>query len=503
MFDDDLASALRVQRAVLRGLRAISALYGLDAGLEDDASHMRASIAFAGGVALAGRAVGADGAFGYELVLGAGDDRGVAVVSGAGRVSVSSPGSAWLNGVMVQVADALRDVAEGPMAVGVLFARVVPAVVHALGASPSSFFEDELGAIIFVGSGGALQVRGAEVRAWDEERAGLTGEDLLPDAPSGFLGRSRFKVFDPSERSFAKRRSVDSEMEDEEFFRQGDDGYRTLSPFTRGRAAAVSGLRDAAPHLSALWDEVEAMANAASLAHVPLTLDPLVVLGPPGIGKTWAINRMREALGLEGEIISMAGTTLNEVIQGGHPSWKGASPGLVAKMFAKCETANPLVCVDEFDKITTHQWRGDPFAPYYALLEPEGSTTFVDEFLSVHFQTRHVSWLFTANDVRVLPDMIADRVKVIEVSRPDRDQMRRMALAMVMAAHERYGGWFSGSPPADDVLDELSALTPRRSRLVYSSAMAAAVADGRRVVLVGDLPVEKRARGAGFLSGVL
>lgn len=501
MMKEDVLGVLRRQRSFLRGLRALGALYGFRDGFDADAARMDFAMSFAAGVPFVARCSESAGGLSFDVALGP-PGSSVRLGFGAdGEVGYSVDDSPEVSDVPANILRSAFPVGlDGRSGVALMFATVIPALVRSMAEGDAPSFDDEASVSIFVLSGGRLTVRGRDLAASDEEDADLSPEDELPLAPSAFAGKSRYKVFDPSERAPVKRKSMDSESDDDEFFSPGDDGYRSLLPFGRSRALEVAGLREMAPHFGVLWDEVSSMASAAAIAGVPLRLDPVLILGPPGIGKTWAINRMRDVLGLEGEIFSMAGTSLNEGVQGGHPSWKGASPGLVAKIFAKSQTANPLVCVDEFDKITTHQWRGDAYAPYYALLEPEGSTTFVDEFLSVHFDTRHVSWLFTANDVRAMPEMILDRVKVIEVERPDRDQMRRMARAMTALAHVRYGDWFSGFEPGEDLLDALSGLSPRRSVLAYSSAMASAVAGRRHSVGIGDLPVRRREKRAGFLS---
>lgn len=305
-------------------------------------------------------------------------------------------------------------------------------------------------------------------------------------------------MFDPEEPASNYAMWRDDEQA-RPFFRDGEDGVRLLEVLPGPSVERIGLLPSRAPHMSALWDEVVTMASAAVAAGVPLVLDPIVVLGPPGVGKTWAVNQITSCLALEGGTLSMAGTSLNEGIQGSHPSWRNAGPGFVARTFASSRSANPLIFVDEFDKAGSHSNRSDPYGPYLALLEPEGGgTTFVDEFLGIHFMTSMVSWIFTANDLRCLPDPIVDRLKVVEVGRPDRDQARAMLGAMLAAEHGRYPGSLSEAVP-DEVLDALSGLTPRRARLCYSTGMARAVSAGRRGVRRSDLPVERKSFSAGFL----
>lgn len=130
-----------------------------------------------------------------------------------------------------------------------------------------------------------------------------------------------------------------------------------------GAIAAIDDLEARAPHLGALTGIVRRNVRASLYMGIPMFLGGTVLVGDPGVGKTWALARIARALGLPFRNHSMNLSSLSEGLSGSHPSWRNASPGVVAKALLREEVANPLILVDELDKAASGSHNPDPFRP--------------------------------------------------------------------------------------------------------------------------------------------
>ena len=155
----------------------------------------------------------------------------------------------------------------------------------------------------------------------------------------------------------------------------------------------------------------------------------MLLLGPPGIGKTHFARRVSQLLGTGLGFISMSSLTAGWVLSGASSQWKGARPGKIFETLVDGAYANPVMVVDEIDKARgEHAY--DPLGALYGLLEHDTAGTFVDEFAEVSIDASQVIWVATANDDRAIPEPILNRMNVFEVQPPDRDAARAIALRL-------------------------------------------------------------------------
>ena len=166
--------------------------------------------------------------------------------------------------------------------------------------------------------------------------------------------------------------------------------WRTLAHPTATAVTDVQRLVARAPHMSPVIDVVVRRLRAARAIGTPVALPLLLLLGPPGIGKTWLMARLAEALAVPFQTFGMHLATLGDSLTGSHPIWRAGAPGLVAKTLLIEAAANPLILVDEIDKPPPHHVGGDLYRPFYGLLEPETARAFVDEHLGVPIDASHV-----------------------------------------------------------------------------------------------------------------
>ena len=219
----------------------------------------------------------------------------------------------------------------------------------------------------------------------------------------------------------------------------------------------------------------------------PTALPNLLLVGEPGIGKTFFLSRLARLLGLPFRSYSMAAATLGEGLQGSHPTWRNAQPGLVAQTLLHEEVGNPVIFVDELDKAQEHAFNGDPYRPFYGLLDPSGAADFTDEFLKFRIDARRVNWVLASNAlVDAIPPAVIDRLTVIEVPSMSDEQFVAVAASVYAEANAAKRGYFSPELGAD-VVRRLAGLNARGLRIALEDAMVTAAAEGRRVLTALDV----------------
>lgn len=246
---------------------------------------------------------------------------------------------------------------------------------------------------------------------------------------------------------------------------------------------ALGRLEQLLPNFTAPLDLLRDALTLAQAVEFRSRLPPLLLLGPPGVGKTYFTHCLAEMLGVSHAAIGFDQPSAGNQLRGSDKHWSNSEPGLLFKLLCLGESANPLVLLDELDKSCSSSSRHgpDPLSQLHAALEPQTARQLLDISVDMEMDASLVSYVATANSVHGLGMPLLSRFEVFDIGPPTRHQAVEVARHVIATTLERLGlvERVRFAPRCAYVLSQLS---PRLMCRTAERLAGSALREGRELV---------------------
>jgi len=250
--------------------------------------------------------------------------------------------------------------------------------------------------------------------------------------------------------------------------------------------ASLDQLRQQMPHFGGVLDLVRESLNLAFVRQRPMAIPPLLLLGPPGIGKTHFTHALAKALRIPVRRHGFDSGVTDAALLGSDKHWINTTFGLVFDMVAMGDSASPIVLLDEIDKARPGE-RANPFGPLHALLEPVTAKAVRDISIDMEVDASHIVWIATANEPWMVPAPVRSRFRDFTIEAPTGEAALRAAQVVATAVHQRMGTELF-DPPGPRIVSAIAHLSAREQIRALEQGYGRALVKGRRAISKCDLP---------------
>lgn len=258
-------------------------------------------------------------------------------------------------------------------------------------------------------------------------------------------------------------------------------------------------LRRSHPHFEAVIDMVQDQFHFWEHTGKPFVIPPILLGGEPGVGKTRFAQDLAAAIGTVIHRMPFDNLQSGASLLGSDKNWANSTHGVIFDLVVLGHVANPIVLLDELDKASNRQ-EGYAAAALHSLLEPETSSRVRDISLDFEFNSSHVIWIATANDLNRIPMSLRSRFREFWIEQPTGAQALQMAEVVADEIHCLMDLPDFKKPPAQ-LVRFIAHLSAREQVQALKSAYVGAMAAGRQQISMADLPEQVLLDAAEFDGG--
>jgi hypothetical protein len=197
-------------------------------------------------------------------------------------------------------------------------------------------------------------------------------------------------------------------------------GGTAMRPAADGEFPALEAVTAAAPWASALIADIaRGLRLQLALGRPWVQFDPLLLVGPPGIGKSWLARRLAEALRLPIAVLELGNASDDRQLSGTARGYSNAQPAWPVMTIAATRCPNPLLIVDEIDKAGGSAQHGRPHHALLSMLEPGSAKRWPDPCLLAACDLSAVNWIACANTIDAIPKALLSRFRIVKLAMPE------------------------------------------------------------------------------------
>ncbi|WP_334188709.1 AAA family ATPase [Noviherbaspirillum sp.] len=265
--------------------------------------------------------------------------------------------------------------------------------------------------------------------------------------------------------------------------------YRKLGAIPDGWHGMLDQMTVMFPNFGEVISYLRAMFTLSSYGDGVPRLDPLLLNGPPGVGKTYFAESFAKALGVGFVCLRMENAQSNSQLSGSSEFWSNTKPSELFSWLIEKDNANPVFFLDELDKATGGS-EYDPLSSVYSLFEPDTARTYCDlSYPWLALDASHVLWIATSNHAESLPAPILSRVKRFDIPPPSDKEVRRIVLQIFYRLRKELPPVVLSIKLTKKAVDVLSAHSPRVIRQLLREAISRSLLRGAHRIEAGDIPL--------------